>query len=76
MSSNISWSSFPKTAGSVGNVLSNSKPKYILGEFTINLLVSFSGPVSKWKLPLALNPIVSFANKSILSLLALKINLC
>ena len=62
------------TAGCTGKVLSNSKPKYILGEFTTNLLFSF-GLVSKWKLPLVLNPIALSENNKILSSLALKINL-
>ena len=50
------------TADCLGRVLSNSKPKYILGEFTINLLSFSSGLVSKWKLPLVLNPIALSEN--------------
>ena len=63
------------TAGCTGKVLSNSKPKYILGEFTTNLLSSSSGLVSKWKLQLVLNPIALSENSNILSSLALKTNL-
>ena len=49
--SNISFKitikSSANTADCLGNVLSKSNPKYILGEFTINLLCSLSELVSK-----------------------------
>jgi len=75
ISFNTISNSSPNTAGWIGKVSSYCKPKYILGEFTTNLLVSPSGLVSKWKLPLVLKPIASFENNKIASSLALKINL-
>ena len=45
-----SSNSFPNKAGSVGKLLSNFKPKYILGEFTTNLLASDDSLGSFWSL--------------------------
>ena len=74
--SNISDSSFPKTAGWLGNspVDKFFIPKYILGAFTINLL-GWELSVSKWKFPLVEKPIDFSEYNNIESCLALNTSL-
>ena len=71
-STSRSSNSCPNTAGSVGSspVFVFSIPKYILGEFIMNLLSSLLS-VSKWKFPLVENPIALSEYNNIASFLAL-----